>query len=97
MILSARNDRHRAVTMTASLLPVAGLLVAGLLYHPAYLVLGPGPTADVSEDVSIEGTWSEENPGTYLLTSVSTWRPNSFEFLWARLRSRWTTSIHRRT
>lgn len=81
--------RPRAVTATAtSLLLVVVIAVAGLLYHPAYLVLGPGPTADVSEDVSIEGTWSEENSGTYLLTTVSTWRPNTFGFLWARLQGR---------
>lgn len=71
-----------------------GLVVAaGSLYHPSVLIVRPGPTADVSADISISGTWSEPNPGTYLLTTVWTEQPNLFSFFWAQLTAEQVISL----
>ncbi len=77
--------------MTAVILAVVAFC---FFYHPSYLVMRPGPTADVSDDVTLRGTWSEPNPGTYLLTTVSTLRPNVFGLLWAAARGEQIVPLH---
>jgi PDZ domain-containing secreted protein/Zn-dependent protease len=70
-------------------LAVAGAFVvaAGFLYHPPYVVIEPGDSFDISGDVMITGTDTQEPTGPYLLTSVRLRQSNAFGTAWAALRS----------
>ena len=66
---------------------VAAILVAGgALYHPPYVVIEPGPSFDIRDDVSITGVPAERPSGAYLLTSVRLRHPNALGLLVAALR-----------
>jgi PDZ domain-containing secreted protein/Zn-dependent protease/CBS domain-containing protein len=62
---------------------VAGLIFAAgaYLYHPPVIVLRPGTTLDVAEDISITGVPTEDVNGRYLLTSVRLEQPNGLQAL----------------
>ncbi len=81
----------RLAVLVVLLVVVAG---AGFVIRPPYLIFHPGPTANASEDIAVEGTWSEPNAGTYLVTTVSTRRPNAYGFLWANLSGADMTALH---
>jgi PDZ domain-containing protein len=66
---------------------LAIVVAAGALYHPPYVVIEPGESFDVSGDVTISGTPTEEPSGRYLLTSVRVRRSNAFGTLWAAWRT----------
>jgi PDZ domain-containing secreted protein/Zn-dependent protease/CBS domain-containing protein len=57
---------------------VAGIIVAAgaYLYHPPLVVLKPGTTLDVADDIDITGVPTDEVNGRYLLTSVRLEQPN---------------------
>jgi PDZ domain-containing secreted protein/Zn-dependent protease len=52
------------------------VLAAGYLYHPPYAVIEPGPTADVTDEVSISGIETTDLTGEYLLVAVNVTQPN---------------------
>lgn len=62
---------------------VVGLILAAgaYLYHPPVVVLRPGTTLDVAEDISISEVPTEDVNGRYLLTSVRLEQPNGLEAL----------------
>jgi PDZ domain-containing protein len=62
------------------------ILVAGsALYHPPLVVAEPGPTAEVTSDISIEGAEIFPVNGAYLLTSVRLIQPSALRTLWAAM------------
>jgi PDZ domain-containing secreted protein/Zn-dependent protease len=65
---------------------VATLLVAGYLYHPPYVVIEPGESFDISGDVTITGTSTQDPSGPHLLTSVRLRQRNALGTLWAAMR-----------
>jgi PDZ domain-containing secreted protein/Zn-dependent protease len=65
----------------------AMVLVAGLLYHPRYVVIEPGDSFDISGDVTITGTDTQDPSGPYLLTSVRLTRTHALGTLWAAMRN----------
>lgn len=67
---------------------VAVVLGLGLLYRPPLVVLKPGESFDVLEDIEIDGVETDRVEGSYLLTSVSLEQPNGFGFALAVLGSR---------
>jgi PDZ domain-containing protein len=63
--------------ITGGVLLAAG--VAASQYHPAVLLLSPGPVVDVTDDVVIDGAPVHRPNGRYLLTSVRVTRPSLLE------------------
>src|ERR687895_570748 len=64
------------------------LLGAGAaLYHPPYVVIAPGETADIGRDITISGTATTPLTGRYLLTSVRLERASGLGTLLAALRT----------
>jgi PDZ domain-containing secreted protein/Zn-dependent protease/CBS domain-containing protein len=61
------------------------LAAGGYLYHPPVVVLRPGITLDVAQDVSISGAETTPVNGEYLLTSVRLVQPNALGALWSVL------------
>jgi PDZ domain-containing secreted protein/Zn-dependent protease/CBS domain-containing protein len=65
---------------------LAAILLVGLLYHPPVVQLTPGPTLDVTRDITIGGIRTDDVNGSYLLTSVQLTRPTALGALIAFLR-----------
>jgi hypothetical protein len=64
------------------------LLGAGAaLYHPPYVVIAPGETADIGRDITVSGTATTPLTGRYLLTSVRLERASGLGTLLAALRT----------
>jgi PDZ domain-containing secreted protein/Zn-dependent protease/CBS domain-containing protein len=61
------------------------LAAAGYLYHPPVVVLRPGITLDVADDISITGIDTTSVNGEYLLTSVRLVQPNALGAAWSVL------------
>ena len=59
------------------------VIAAGFIYHPPVVVLQPGETVDVLEDITIEGTSTSSPSGKYLLTSVRLDRPTALETIYS--------------
>jgi PDZ domain-containing secreted protein/Zn-dependent protease len=55
---------------------VAVVLVVGYLYHPPYLVIEPGPSFDVRDDITITGVDVQVPNGAYRATTVRLSQPN---------------------
>ncbi len=68
-------------------------LAVGILYQPPIVVLGPGTSFDVSEDISIRGVGTDAVDGGFLLTSVSVQQPTGFGFLLALIQGKETVPI----
>jgi len=62
---------------------VVVVFAVGVLYQPPVVVLGPGTSFDVSEDIGIRGVETDAVDGGFLLTSVSVQQPTGFGFLLA--------------
>lgn len=87
----ARGGAHEPAARRSGVLVwvVVGLVIVGAgaaLYHPPYLVIAPGETADVLDDVEISGVETDEVTGRYLLTSVELSRPSALRTVIAALR-----------
>ena len=59
------------------------LAAGGYLYHPPVVILKPGLTLDVAQDISISGVDTTPVTGKYLLTSVRLVQPNALGALWS--------------
>lgn len=78
---------RRAGLLVWLVVATAILVVAGFLYRPPLVVLSPGVTLDVSQDISITGTTVDRNEGEYLLTSVRLERRNALGLLFTAVTS----------
>ncbi len=76
------------------ILGIAAVVIAvGLFYQPPVVVLRPGTSFDVSEDISIRGMKTDPVDGGFLLTSVAVQQPTGFGFLFAVMQGRDITPI----
>lgn len=65
-----------ALIVALAVLPL--LVIGALTYRPPLLVMAPGPTFDVAQDVTVRGRQVTPVTGRYLATSVTLHRPNVF-------------------
>ncbi|MDQ4070402.1 MAG: CBS domain-containing protein, partial [Actinomycetota bacterium] len=77
---------RRSGVLVWVLVTLAILVAGAALYHPPYVVIAPGPTEDVSDEISISGVPLTEVNGEYLLTSVTLHQPSALRALVAVLR-----------
>lgn len=80
------RERSRAGPAVWVVVGAAMIAVAGLLYHPPYVVIVPGESFDIRGDVAITGIRTEDATGPYLLTSVRLTRTHALGTLWAAMR-----------
>lgn len=73
-----------AVGLAAAL---AVVLAAAAFYHPPFVVVAPGESFDIRNDVEISGAPVQRPSGAYLLTSVRLSQPNTISVLVAALRT----------
>jgi len=81
-------ESRRARSSGIAVWVIVGALIlaaAGYLYHPPVVVLKPGITLDVAQDISISGVETTPVTGEYLLTSVRLVQPNALGALWSVL------------
>ncbi len=83
----ARVPRQRGgfLALLVSLLIVLGGVAA--LYHPPYVVIEPGVSFDIRDDITIEGVPTDEPSGPIMLTSVRLRQPNLLGLLAAATRA----------
>jgi PDZ domain-containing secreted protein/Zn-dependent protease len=83
------NVPERAPGRLAAWLVVGAAMVgvAGLLYHPPYVVIQPGESFDISGDMTITGISTQDPSGEYLLTSVRLTQSHALGTLWGALRN----------
>jgi len=74
-LVVVRPPRHR-YWRGAIVAGLAVTLAAGLRYHPPLAVVGPGPSFDVAQDITITGAATTRPRGRYLLTAVTSSRPS---------------------
>ena len=82
-----RMPRQRGgfLALLVSLLIV--LAGVGALYHPPYVVIEPGVSFDIRDDITIEGVPTDEPSGPIMLTSVRLRQPNLLGLLAAATRT----------
>lgn len=68
------------------LVGLAMLAAAAAFYHPPYVVIAPGTTEDVADDMTISGVPVTDVSGDYLLTTVALSQPSALRLLVAALR-----------
>ena len=79
-------ESRRARSSGVAVWLIVGALIlaaAGYLYHPPVVVLRPGITLDVAQDITISGVETTDVTGEYLLTSVRLVQPNALGALWS--------------
>lgn len=65
------SRRARLAVITTTLVATVGITLSGLLlYHPPIVVVTPGTTIDVSDDILVRGASVHVPTGRYLLTPV---------------------------
>ncbi|HEX6325719.1 MAG TPA: site-2 protease family protein [Jiangellaceae bacterium] len=79
-----RGRTGRWLGLSAALGIVA---LAGVLYHPPFVVISPGNSFDVTGDITISGAPVQQPTGPYLLTFVSVSQPNALSQLVAAVRT----------
>jgi PDZ domain-containing secreted protein/Zn-dependent protease/CBS domain-containing protein len=72
---------------------VVVVFAIGILYQPPVVVLGPGTSFDVSDDISIKGVDNDPVDGGFFLTSVSVQQPTGFGFLLAMVQGKETAPV----
>ena len=66
----------------------AAIFIAGAsLYHPPYVVIEPGESFDIRDDITISGVAADRPTGAYLLSSVRIRHPNALGTMLAALRT----------
>ncbi len=93
--LRATDDRRveRTGILVWAVVTAIMVVAAGYLYHPPYVVVRPGPTLDVTDDISISGAATDDVNGSYLLTSVQLDSANALELGWGALTGRDILSV----
>lgn len=81
------RGRSRASAALALLASAAVVLAAAAFYHPPFVVLSPGETFDVRNDVRISGAPVQRPSAPYLLTSVRLSQPSALSLVAAAFRS----------
>lgn len=81
--LPARSGSRRSGFLVWAVVAALMLGVAGYLYRPPLIVLKPGGTLDVTEDIRISGVPTDDVEGSYLLTSITISRPSGWGLAWA--------------
>lgn len=79
--------RSRAGSGIALLVAVGVVVLAAAVYHPPFVVLAPGRSFDIRNDVTITGVPVQQPTGRYLLSSVRLSQPNTLVLLTAVLRT----------
>lgn len=74
---SATPKARRAGWLVWAIVTIIIVAAGGFLYRPPLVVIEPGPTLDVSKDISISGISTDDIEGEYLLTSVQLEQPNA--------------------
>jgi PDZ domain-containing secreted protein/Zn-dependent protease len=82
----ARRPPSRAGVAIAALAVVTVVLVAAAVYHPPFVLVAPGGSFSVNDDIHISGVPIQQPRGRYLLTSVELSQPNTLVLLAGLLR-----------
>lgn len=80
-----RPETHPVVAWF--LLVTVVVMTAGGMYHPPTTVVQPGPSFDVTADITITGVPTHRVSGRYLLATVRLSHPNAWRTIWSSLRS----------
>ena len=82
----AGRRRSRTAAALGLLAAAAVVLAAAVIYHPPFVVISPGESLDLRNDVKISGASVQPPSAPYLLTSVRLTQPNSLAQVIAALR-----------
>ena len=77
----------RTAAALGLLAAAAVVLAAAAIYHPPFVVISPGESLDIRNDVKISGAPVQPPSAPYLLTAVRLTRPNTLSLAIAALRT----------
>jgi PDZ domain-containing secreted protein/Zn-dependent protease/CBS domain-containing protein len=84
---ATRMPHQRGVFLAVLVSLQIVLVGVAALYHPPYVVVEPGASFDIRDDITIEGVPTDEPSGPIMLTSVRLRQPNLLGLLAAATRT----------